>query len=45
MLAIIDALFEYCLYIEFFSSPLLVLTNHLNLSAFALKKILNRQQA
>ena len=45
MLAIIDALFKYCLYVKSLASPLLVLTDHLNLSAFALKKVLNRQQA
>jgi hypothetical protein len=38
MLAIIDALSEYRLYIESLSSPLLVLTDYLNLSAFASKR-------
>jgi hypothetical protein len=42
MLVIVDALSEYCLYIESLSSPLLVFTDYLNLSAFALKKVLNR---
>jgi hypothetical protein len=45
MLAIVDALSEYRLYIESLSSPLSVLTDHSNLSAFALKKVLNRRQA
>jgi hypothetical protein len=45
MLAIVDALSEYCLYTEFLSSLLLVLTDYSNLSAFALKKVLNRRQA
>ena len=43
MLAIIDALSKYYLYVKFFTSPLLVLIDYLNLSAFALKKVLNRQ--
>jgi hypothetical protein len=43
MLAIIDALSKYRLYTESLSSPLLVLTNYLNLSAFTLKKVLNRR--
>jgi hypothetical protein len=42
MLAIIDTLSKYCLYTKSLSSPLLVLTDYLNLSAFALKKVLNR---
>jgi hypothetical protein len=42
MLAIVDALSEYRLYTESLSSPLLVLTDYSNLSAFALKKVLNR---
>jgi hypothetical protein len=45
MLAIVDTLSKYRLYIESLSSPLSVLTDHSNLSAFALKKVLNRQQA
>jgi hypothetical protein len=45
MLAIIDALSKYRLYTKSLSSPLLVLTNYLNLSTFALKKVLNRRQA
>jgi hypothetical protein len=45
MLAIVDALSEYRLYTESLSSPLLVLTDHSNLSAFASKKVLNRRQA
>ena len=43
MLAIVDALSKYCLYVKSLVSPLLVLTDHLNLSAFALKKVLNRR--
>ena len=45
MLAIIDALSKYRLYVESLASPLSVLTNHSNLSAFTSKKVLNRQQA
>ena len=45
MLAIVDTLEKYRLYTESLSSPLSVLTNHSNLSAFALKKILNCRQA
>jgi len=45
MLAIIDALSKYRLYTKFLSSPLLVFTNYLNLSAFTLKKVLNKRQA
>jgi hypothetical protein len=43
MLAIIDALSKYCLYTESLSSPLSVFIDYLNLSAFALKKVLNRR--
>jgi hypothetical protein len=45
MLAIIDTLSKYRLYTKSLSSPLSILTNHSNLSTFASKKILNRQQA
>lgn len=45
LLAIVSSFKQYRLYVVNLTNPLLILTDHSNLTTFASKQILNRRQA